>query len=75
MFASINLVNSQVISNDYVVTTPARDKVYIINTPVGHLIYENWKLDPVWNGIEPKIYLVDDLTNYRKKYTKNKKSK
>lgn len=75
IIVSNSLVHSQVISNDYVVTTPTRDKVYIINNGVGKLIYDSWKVDPVWNGVEPKIYLVEDLSEYRKKYTKNKKSK
>jgi hypothetical protein len=79
-FTSMGMALSQEpIINDYVVATPDRSKVWIINNPTGQLIYDNWQQNPEYNGIKPVVALVEDLEPYRrrvKKMTKNsKKSK
>jgi|694.fasta_scaffold20870_10 hypothetical protein len=73
--ACVNLSFSQEpISNEYVVTTADRSTVYIINDPMGRLIYTSWQNDPIYNGTRPTVILVDNLKKYRRKVNKNKKN-
>ena len=61
--------------NEYVVTTPTRDKVWIIKNTSGQLIYQSWTCDTcekTWNGITPKVYLVPE-NRFKKLQRKHKK--
>jgi hypothetical protein len=63
-----------IISNEYVVATADRKKIYIINDETGQLIYHSWILDPMCDGFKPQVVLVNDLERYRKRLSrKNKK--
>jgi hypothetical protein len=73
--ACVNLSFSQEpISNEYVVATANRSTVYILDDPMGRLIYTSWQIDPLYNGFKPKVVLVDNLKKYRKRVNKNKKN-
>lgn len=73
--ASINLSFSQEpVSNEYVVATSDRSTVYIINNPIGKLIYDSWIVDPTYDGFEPTVILVDDLRKYRIRVNKKQKN-
>ena len=66
----------EAIINDYVVSPPNRSVVYIIDNPIGRMIYGNWETNPEYNGFNPKVMLVPDLEPYKKKINKKvKKSK
>jgi hypothetical protein len=62
---SISLAQTTAVSNDYVVTTPARDTMYIIDNPSGRLIYNTWLAEPETDGYCPTIFLVPNLEQYR----------
>ncbi|CAB4175590.1 hypothetical protein UFOVP972_266 [uncultured Caudovirales phage] len=69
--AGVNLSFSQKpISNEYVVTTADRSTVYILDDPMGRLIYTSWQTDPLYNGFKPNVVLVDNLKKYRRKVNK-----
>lgn len=72
-------LSQEPIINEYVVATPDRKMVWIINNSTGRMIYGNWQRNPEYEGFRPIVALVDDLDPYRKKVkkmTKNsKKSK
>ena len=71
-----NIIFSQEeVSNEYVVSTPDRKKIYVLNNETGRLIYESWSMDPIYNGFKPEVILVNNLEPYRKKYIKNKNKK
>ena len=61
-----------VISNDYVVASADRKKIYIINDFTGQLIYQSWLNDPIYDGFKPTVFLVDNLEKYKKKLSKKK---
>jgi hypothetical protein len=53
------------ISNDFVVTTPTRDTMYVVDCPQGRTIYKTWLEDPEFEGYSPKVFLVPSLEPYR----------
>lgn len=76
LFLTNSAFSQDAVLNDYVVSPPGRDVVYIIDNSIGRMIYDSWETDPEFNGIKPKVVLVTDLTPYRKKVEKQvKKSK
>jgi hypothetical protein len=63
-----------VISNDYVVATADRKKIFISNDSIGQLIYQSWLDDPIYDGFKPTVVLVNDLEKYRKRVSKKNKN-
>lgn len=78
LLTSLLLINSllsqEPILNEYVVTTPDRKQIWIIDNPTGQLIYSNWQKNPDYNGFTPIVSLVSDLEPYRKKVKKEMKN-
>ena len=73
---STSVFSQSPIVNDYVVTTPNRDVIWIIDNMSGRMIYQSWTCstcDNTWNGITPKVHLVDP--NQFKKLTRKYKKK
>jgi hypothetical protein len=67
LLLSISIISTaqMAISNELVVTTPARDTLYVINNPQGQIIYAEWLRDPEYDGYSPKVFLVPSLEPYR----------
>ena len=63
-----------IVSNEYVVATANRKKIFISNDSIGQLIYQSWLDDPIYDGFKPTVVLVDDLEKYRKKLSKKNKN-
>jgi hypothetical protein len=79
LLRTITPVFSQAVINNVLVTTPDRKQIWIIDDSNGRLIYQNWQINPVYEGFRPTVTLVADLAPYRKKVEKmmkkTKKSK
>ena len=69
-----SLLSQEPILNDYVVATPDRKQIWIIDNSTGQLIYSNWQRNPEYNGFIPVVSLVSDLEPYRKKVKKKVKN-
>jgi hypothetical protein len=78
LLTSLLLINSflsqEPILNEYVVATSDRKFIWIIDNPTGQLIYNNWQINPEYNGFIPVVSLVSDLEPYRKKVKKKVKN-
>lgn len=74
LLIGVNSFSQTIISNDYVVATADRKKVFIVNDSIGQLIYQSWIEDPVYDGFKPTVVLVDNLEKYRKKVSKKNKN-
>jgi hypothetical protein len=90
LITSLLLVASGVISaqsdqtkkplvNEYAVSTPAKDSLFILDCEAGNKMREIWQNDPEDRGYCPIIVLVSDLTPIKERFnynsSKNKRKK
>ena len=65
--------------NEYAVSTPAKDSLFILDCEAGNKMREIWQKDPEDNGYCPIIVLVSDLTPIKQRFnynsSKNKRKK
>jgi len=68
VFYNLCLSQAHFVSNEFVVSNPARDTVYIKNDMTGKNIYFSWKCDPYYEGRKVTTILVEDLEPYHQRY-------
>jgi|688.fasta_scaffold00580_26 hypothetical protein len=65
--------------NEYTVSTPAKDSLFILDCEAGRRMREIWQKDPEDNGYCPIIVMVSDLTPIKQRFnynsSKNKRKK
>lgn len=83
LIASLFLLMSEIVSaqvdqtkkplvNEYAVSTPAKDSLFILDCEAGRKMAEVWQKDPEDNGYTPVIVMVSDLTPIKQRFNYNK---
>lgn len=68
IFYNLCLSQTYFVSNEFVVSNPTRDTVYIKNDITGKNIYSSWRYDPYYEGKKVTTILVEDLAPYHQRY-------